>query len=201
MIRDRFWRLFNAMEVATDTDYDLIGRLLEISPLNPSPGEAHGILCGLLCGGASDPLNAWFLQLLPAAESAEPADPLLAGVREGLSDLAAATQNGIRDPDLGFHPLLPDDDRPLAERATALYDWVRGFLFAFGVLGVAESDLSEQTREILRDFTDLTRMDLDNLDDAEENEEALAEVIEFIRVAAMLIHDERANPVDVSGQP
>lgn len=140
------------------------------------------------------------MQLLPAAEPAEPADPRLAEVREGLSDLATATRNGIRDPDLGFHPLLPDDDRPLAERATALYDWVRGFLFAFGVLGVAESELSEQTREILRDFTDLTRMDLDDLDDAEENEEALAEVIEFIRVAAMLIHDERANPVDVSGQ-
>ncbi|WP_295404862.1 UPF0149 family protein [uncultured Thiocystis sp.] len=195
-----FRRIHCDTEVSTDIDYDRIGRLLEVSPLNPSPGEAHGILCGLLCGGDPDPLDAWFLQLLPAAEPTEPADPLLAGVREGLSDLATATQIGIRDPDLGFRPLLPDDDRPLAERATALYDWVRGFLFAFGVLGVAERDLSAQTREILRDFADLTRMDLDDLDDAEENEEALAEVTEFIRVAAMLIHDERASPGDAFRQ-
>jgi uncharacterized protein len=35
-------------------------------------------------------------------------------------------------------------------------------------------------------------MDLDDLDESEENEQALAEVSEFIRVAAMLIHHERA---------
>ncbi len=95
--------------------------------------------------------------------------------------------------------LLPDDDRPLVERATGLYDWVRGFLFAFGVLGVPERDLSAQTREIVRDFTDLTRMDLDDLEDHQENEEALTEVTEFIRVAAMLIHEERANPLPSPG--
>jgi uncharacterized protein YgfB (UPF0149 family) len=34
-------------------------------------------------------------------------------------------------------------------------------------------------------------MDLDGLDDDEHNEEALTEVSEFIRVAAMLIYQER----------
>lgn len=182
--------MFSMMGVPTDIDYDQVGRLLEVSPLHPTPSEAHGILCGLICGGDLDPLKTWFLYLLPTTD---PTDPLLDESREGLTALAMATHNEISDPDLGFNPLLPDDERPLVERATALYDWVRGFLFAFGVLGVRERDLSEQTREILRDFTDLTRMDLDALDDHEENEEALAEVTEFIRVAAMLIDEERAS--------
>jgi uncharacterized protein len=91
---------------------------------------------------------------------------------------------------------LPDENRPLAERATALYDWVRGFLYAWGTLDLANADLSVETREVLRDFTDFTRMDLDRLEDDEQHEEALTEVSEYIRVAAMLIHQERVVAPD-----
>lgn len=140
-------------------------------------------------------------QLLPAAESG---DLLLAEIRDGLSELATATCNALSDPECRFRPLLPDEARPLLERATALYDWVRGFLFGFGVQSPPETGLSEQTREILRDFTDLTRLDLTDLDlreESEANEEALADVTEFVRVATLLIHAEQAPADRVSRQP
>ena len=86
----------------------------------------------------------------------------------------------------------PGDSAPLGERALWLYDWIRGFLYALGLVSLSESDLSEQGREILRDLTAITQMDLDDLEESEDNEQALAEVIEFVRVAAMLIHHERA---------
>jgi hypothetical protein len=73
----------------------------------------------------------------------------------------------------------------------ALYDWVRGFLYAWGTLDLSGAQPSAETNEILSDFTDVTRMDLDRLDDSEQNEEALTEVSEFIRVAAMTIYQER----------
>lgn len=145
------------------------------------------MLCGLICGGGRDPLQTWLVQLLPLA------DPSLDAAREDLRPFALATSASLHDPELGFTLLLPDDGCPLVQRATGLYDWVRGFLFAIGVLGITERDLSEQTREILHDFNDLTRIDLDDLDDPEEHEEALAELTEFIRVSALLIHDERAH--------
>jgi uncharacterized protein YgfB (UPF0149 family) len=184
-------------EAVTDIDYDRIGQLLTASALSPTPGEAHGMLCGLVCGGSPDPGRVWLDQLLSVPEP--PLDQERLGVdisdtevRSGLDELLCHTLDQMQGPRLGFDPFLPDDSRPLAERATALYDWVRGFLFALGVLGLSERDLSEQTREVFRDFVELTRMDLDDLDEGEDNEKALAELTELVWVAAMLVYEERA---------
>ncbi|MCF1183359.1 UPF0149 family protein [Marichromatium gracile] len=199
-----------ATEVATDIDDTRLDQLLEASPLTPTASEAHGMLCGLICAGITDPEQRWLDQLLPASspqadagqsEAAPPeaetdpvdseeAEAAREETRAALGELARATRAALADEDYGFSPLLPDEGAPLAQRATALYDWVRGFLYAFGMLGISEQGLSEQGREILRDFADITRMDLNDLDDNEENEAALTEIIEFTRAAALLIHDE-----------
>ncbi len=141
-----------------------------------------------MCGGDADPESTWLQQLLPASEAG---DLQVDEGREALSELARLTREELEASEFGLTLFLPDDTRPLAERATALYDWVRGFLYAWGTLDLAGAQPSAETNEILRDFTDLTRMDLDRLDDDEQNEEALTEVSEFIRVAAMMIYQER----------
>lgn len=137
---------------------------------------------------------------MPVSEGAG-GDLLAAEAREGLARLADWTLGEIQGPAMGFTVLLPDDTVALEERATALYDWVRGFLFALGLLGIEEADLSRQAREVLNDFTQLTHLDLDALDDAEENEAALTEIIEFVRVAAMLLYQERVmDPAPRAGE-
>ncbi len=168
-------------------DHRLAG-YLAASAICPSPSEAHGILCGLICGGAADPEAAWLSQLRPESEAG---DLLIEEGREALSDLARQTFDELQSSEFGLTLLMPDDARPLVERATALYDWVRGFLYAWGTLDRTDAEPSAEIREILRDFTDVTRMDLNQLGDDEQNEEALTEVSEFIRMAAMLIHQER----------
>lgn len=154
------------------------------------------MLCGLTCGGAPDPRHAWLGQLFPTAEPAAAAGDAnrpAAPVDDALGDLARRTLDEMQGSGLGFTVLLPDESRPLIDRATGLYDWVRGFLFALGVLGVAQRDLSAQGREVLSDFADLTRMDLDALAEGEEDEQALTELTEFVWVAAMLIYEERVS--------
>lgn len=177
-------------EADTDIDYEEVRRLLVDSELSPSPGEAHGILCGLICGGDPQPSRTWLDQVLPDS------GPLAGGPSTGqaraeLAQLAEQTLEEIEGPGLGLTLLVPDDSGPLAERARALYDWIRGFLFALGILGIGEAELSEQTREIFHDFSDLTRLDLEALEEGEENEAALTEVTEFVWVAAMLLYHER----------
>ena len=176
------------METTTDIEYDQFGRLLQESALAPTPGEAHGMLCGLICGGAPTPERAWLDQLFPNRNSW---DLQLQEALNGLDTLARQTLDGLQGRGLSLDPLAPDDASPLVERATALYDWVRGFLFAFGVLGIVERDLPEQTREVLRDFTEITRLDLGQLSESEEDESALTELLEFVRVAAMLVYEEQ----------
>ena len=182
----------------TDTEYDGVGQLLEASHLVPSPSEAHGMLCGLICAGSKDPVGAW-LEHLFSDQEADPADS--SEVRQHLKEFAMQVMETVRDRNDGLTLILPDEEAPLLERATGIYDWIRGFLFAVGALGVKESDLSEQGREVIRDFADLTRMDLADLDESEENEEALMEITEFVRVAAMLIREERNPPASGAAQP
>ena len=157
--------------------------------MNPTPSEAHGILCGLICGGDAQALEAWLGQVAPTPDAGE---SMVAEGRAALRECGLAIEREFQ----GLEPLIrlpsPSDSAPLGERALWLYDWIRGFLYALGLVGLSESDLSEQGREILRDLTAITQMDLDDLEENEDNEQALAEVVEFVRVAAMLIHHERA---------
>jgi uncharacterized protein YgfB (UPF0149 family) len=176
----------------TDIDYPTTARLVADSRLSVSASEAHGILCGLICGGDPDPRPTW-LDLLQLPPPAAEGDVLARERQQGLDALAHETLEQIHGAGVGLSLLLPDEDQPLRERATGVYDWVRGFLFSLGVLGISERDLSEQTREIFGDFTDLTRMDLDALDEGEGDEEALSEIIEFVWVAAMLVFEERVS--------
>jgi hypothetical protein len=196
-------------------DYDTLNRLLEASALSPSPAEAQGIYCGLVAASPPDAApdrlrERWLGELAPAAPRpaasaddhdadspapAEPPAPALSGarleqVRTLLGDLADDTRAQLEGPAMGFELLLPDEGRSLRERASAAYEWTRGFLFGLGLAGLEPASLSAQGREAFDDLVEITRLDLDDLDDDETNEQALAEVIEFLRVAALLLHEE-----------
>ena len=68
----------------------------------------------------------------------------------------------LADPELGFEPLLPADDRPLAERAEAMVDWCRGFLGGFGLAGAAaHAKLSDEAQEVLRDLATIAGSSFD----------------------------------------
>jgi uncharacterized protein YgfB (UPF0149 family) len=176
----------------TAIPYQRFAQCLSASALSPSPAEVHGIYCGLICAGHPEPEATWLAEIALDA----PQGDLLAEAqtRECLAELKAVaerTRADIEGPGLGFSPLIPPDDAPLRERAGAVYDWCRGFLFALGLAGLRECDLSEHTREVFQDFVNVTQMDFEALDEGEEDEEALTEIVEFLWVAAMLVYEER----------
>jgi len=177
-------------------DFQELTQRLAVSELNPSAAEAHGILCAMICAGEPRAEESWMSELLDGTDDA---DLLAQECRESLWDLATLTRGQIQGQELGFAPLLPDESAALAERALALYDWSRGFLYGLGIAGVDVVGLSEQGREVLSDFASITRLDLDDLDDSEENEQALAELTEFVRVAAMLVYEERGRSGQAPG--
>jgi yecA family protein len=151
--------------------------------LGVEASELHGSLCGYLSGGGDSVPGAWLGRIL--------ADEELPSVPAGtpLDALYRATAQQLESPDFGLALLLPDDDRPLAERGDALIDWCRGFLGGFGLAAGAEPPLSEESRDALGDLSRMAASDL-SYEDPEADEEALAEVAEFVRVAAMLLHSD-----------
>lgn len=168
--------------------YPRFARQLAGADVDATPAEVHGIAVGLLCAGATDAYARWERELL---EGGSEGDVLVDECRRSLRAVHDATAAALDDADMGLTLLLPDDDRPLAERADALRDWCAGFLYGLGIAGIApDRALSVEGREALRDFTELTRLDAEHVADSEGEEGALTEIVEFVRVAALLIRED-----------
>ena len=99
----------------------------------------------------------------------------------------------LEDPDLGFEPLLPEGDTSVEHRAEALVEWCRGFLGGVGLSGAQPHGLSVDATEVLSDLGRIASSRFD-YDDAEEDETALSEVLEFVRVGVLLLHAEMRRP-------
>ncbi len=148
-----------------------------------APSELHGALCGWLAGGGADEAQ-WLGRVLAddALAAPEPGDAL------DLLRRVSVTQLGDRD--FGLELLLPPPEAGLGERTEALFDWCRGFLGGFGLAAGAAPPLSEEGEEALHDLARLAQAAPDTDEEDEDDESALAEIEEFVRVAALLLHGD-----------
>lgn len=180
------------MAGTTGADYhQLADRLAEFSL---SPAEAQGVLCGLLCCPVPGVIDLWLDELVGK-------QPGTASLRTDLAAAAEQTQAEVAGVEPSFGLWLPDEDQSLTERVIAAYDWGRGFVYGLGLAGVSPADLSPVAREILQDFIAITELDLDDPAPDEEREQALTEITEFIRVAAMIVYgDCKAGTAPKAGE-
>lgn len=148
--------------------------------LSVDPSELHGSLCALRCGGL--PRANWL------AEAMGDDDVPLPPSTSALGRLDAATVEQLGEADFGLELLLPGEDAPVNERGEALVAWCRGFLGGIGLAGV-ESRLGDEASEALGDIARIAQSDV-SYDEPEADEEALVELEEFVRVAALLIHGD-----------
>jgi len=147
-----------------------------------SAAELHGSLCGWLAGGGANDA-AW-----PARVLADDAVPTPAP-DSALDRLRRASAAQLDDRSFDFDLMLPDGDFDLATRSGGLFDWCRGFLGGFGLAAPDASALSEESREALEDLARLAAAQPQD-DGDEEDEEALVEIEEFVRVATLLLHGD-----------
>lgn len=146
--------------------------------------DLHGSLTGYLCAGGRAGADDWLdrLELSPADAQAARDDTLVA-LR------AAALAQFNHDP-AQVEPLLPDAGATLALRADALVEWCRGFLGGFGLVGsTLHASLSDDANEILADFGAIATSRLE-IEGGAGDEQAYADVLEFVRVAVARLHRE-----------
>jgi uncharacterized protein YgfB (UPF0149 family) len=147
-----------------------------------SPSELHGSLSGWFAGGGPDAPD-WLGQVM--ADAALPQIPR----DTALDALRAASVAQLGDRSFAFELLLPEADASLGERSGALFDWCRGFLGGFGLAAGANPPLSDESTEALGDLAKLASATPQE-DGDEEDEDALTEIEEFVRVAALLLHGD-----------
>jgi uncharacterized protein YgfB (UPF0149 family) len=168
---------------------DLAG-LLAADATPGAASEFHGALCGACCGMPAARPQEWFDRALSAVEmEAHPSRDARARIAELGTELRDALESG----ELDYVLLLPEDAAPLAERAGALAGWCEGFLYG---LALADSDamraLTGDAREALLDISTIART-AGASNASETDEEAYAELVEFVRVAVQLVFYDLAR--------
>jgi hypothetical protein len=147
--------------------------------------EAHGSLCGALCSMSPYRVQDWINEILP--DGATLSDESSAMIEK----VFTATATSFGEQGMEFEPLLPDDEQPLNGRANALALWCTGFLYGLGTGHISDLEaLNGEVGEIVRDFTEISRASGDEAEADESNEQAYAELVEFIRVAAQVVFEE-----------
>jgi uncharacterized protein YgfB (UPF0149 family) len=95
--------------------------------------------------------------------------------------------------------LLPGDETALAERAVALGQWCQGFLAGFGQ-NAGGLELSVEAKEVLQDLVAISQVQ-DALEESEDGESDYMEVMEYLRVAPLLLFTELAKPAEPAAKP
>src|ERR1700678_2267881 len=172
------------MQIA-DTLFKDFDDVLETDGSLADAAEGAGSLCGAL--GAMSPyrMQDWVNEILPDGASLSDESSAM------LERVFTATAASFGEQGMAFEPLLPDDEQPLNGRANALALWCTGFLYGLGAGQISDLDaLNGDVGEIVRDFTEISRATGDDADADDANEQAYAELVEFIRVGAQVVFEE-----------
>lgn len=172
--------------------YSGFASLLSGSGFSTSPAELHGLLLGRSCAGAGFDAETWLMEACDLL-----GEPPKESVCQALIGLQEMVRGELSGEDVTLVLLLPGDDVPLKERARALGQWCQGFLSGFG-LTQRDRPLSAESDEVLQDLVAIAQIE-SALEDSEDGENDYMEVMEYLRVAPLLLFTECAAPTP--GEP
>lgn len=173
-------------------DYSELSQTLSQTALKLNPAQAHGLMCGVLCGSQNSDI-AWDKW----AAGDQSADGIAA-----LQALYDVTARQLSEFSFDFQLMLPPDGSDIAWRAEALTLWCQGFLTGLkmadiAIVGRKPSDVTEA----ISDMIEVAKMDYEEAISNEEDEIAYVELVEYVRLSAVLIyqdaHEERAKSKNV----
>jgi len=171
------------------THYDRLQATLELAGLELRASEVHGMVCGEICRQiklgqklGQDPDFAALIGV--SAPDSGPGKAVLEVVEALTEETTRSLQDGM-----GLTLLLPDEDAPIEERTEALADWARGFVLAL-LRGnkLSADDREADSAEVVQDLSKISEAQPGGR--AEEDERALAELEEYMRVGAQLVFEE-----------
>jgi len=167
------------------TTHDRLQAALDLAGLEPSASEIHGLVCGEICRELRLGRGSDLPELIGSSRQPRGAERAALGIVEELME------SSFRALDAGqeFELLLPGDDESIADRTASLADWARGF--ALALLrgdGLKLEHLKSDSAEVVRDLLKISEARPGEED--EEDERALAELEEYLRVGVQLVFEE-----------
>ena len=169
-------------------DYASVAAAIQRCGVTQGPSEVQGFALGLFAARVPEAHRVWQQELYSDFDSK---DVLAGECRTILERVFASVFATPGATHTHLTLLLPEDIVVDAARLTAVRDWCQGFLYGFGLGGEAAAQrLSPQARELLTDIAEVTRLDTASVSDSKENQSALIEIEEYLRVGTLLIRDD-----------
>ena len=167
-------------------DFDDIERQLDSAHALADLPEAHGTLAGALCGSNHWSATDWCREVFAEGEAGD--------AHSAMTSVYDWTRETLHQGGLEFRLLLPEDNCDLADRTRALGEWCQGFLYGLGSNPLPQPEqLSTDAGEIIHDLTAIAQVGVDAEASLEDNEQAYAELVEFVRVGVQLLFEELAS--------
>ncbi|MDI5837985.1 MULTISPECIES: UPF0149 family protein [Shewanella] len=159
---------------------------LDAAEIGQHPVEVHGALVGLICGGVDQTGDLWIKPLFDLMNDGQ---PLPAPLHQLVSELFQDSVARLGDFEFGFMPLLPEEEEPLSQRVEALSLWTQSFLTGIAIIQPKLNKASAEVREVIKDLAEIAQVEFDVTED-EESETAYIELLEFVRIAAIMCYSE-----------
>lgn len=184
-------------------NFDSVSQALKVFGALGNSSEIHGLLTALFCASAKIRLEGWIASLM--SQKSEIKDTDMEGAKQALHNLFEKTEESLSDAEFSFHILVPDDSESFETRIEHFAYWCQGFIAGLNLVGV---QLKDQTiPEVQEAIDDLVKFSCLRYDEEEagneESEQAYNELIEYARVAILLIYTEREQIIgtqfEVSG--
>lgn len=167
------------------TSHDQLQAALALAGLDLRASEIHGLVCGEICRELRIGRGSDFAALVGVPETPDGAQRAVLDTVDSLMD----ESRQALDAGMKFSLLLPDGDEPMDERTASVADWARGFALALLRGGkLALKDLSGDGAEVVQDLLKISEARPG--EETEEDERALAEIEEYMRVGVQLVFEE-----------
>lgn len=162
--------------------YRELTQALNKTALKLHSSQVHGLICGILCGNPKS--NAAWEELVTGGKETPKTHELL-------QSLYDASAHQLEEFLFDFHLILPPDSQELPNRAEALTLWCQGFLSGLKLVQVqiVEREPGEVT-EAINDIIEIAKMNYEEVVASEEDEAAYMELVEYIRMAVILIYQD-----------
>ncbi|QWU98735.1 UPF0149 family protein [Francisella salimarina] len=171
-------------------NFEDVVEALKVMQALTSASEAHGLLCALFSFGAEVKFTAWSDSLM--TKSIQEGDLVATSALQTMKKLYDYTKSQFDEKGLTFDLFLPEDEEELTYKAEALTYWIKGFLSGVGLFGLNfENSKDKEVKEAINDLMQISYMDYEALEDNDECEQDFIELLEYTKVAVLLIDSEK----------
>jgi uncharacterized protein YgfB (UPF0149 family) len=167
--------------------FEEVANMFAAAMLDIHPSFVHGCWIGLIAGGRHHSPKQWVDFLIQKPDAWGSLD---LNLQHLFLSIAEASVEQLGDLHYVLQLLLPDDENELDYRVDALSEWCNGFVRAIKDSKIdVTTYLGNDAKEAFADMEEITEVSID-LDHDPQAEENYAEVVEYLRVAVSLIHQD-----------